>query len=354
MIPADRNKVAPVPTFSKLRLPAALFVVVALLALPAAAGAMLTYTKGFQKPHVYYAENNGSGAHQIGLGRNSKISPDGETVIYEKETKSGAEMRLYSVALGKGQRLLNPWRESSVFAFSPDSSMIAALQGPLNGKATLRIINLENGKRIEVGSGYFNGVSFSPESNEIVYGFSNTPDYPPKSDIFKYSIETGKTTKLSHNGTSIYPLWGPTGQIVFARQLGAKSRKYGPANQLFVMNEEGQRISQVTHTDVNPFAQGLSPLGFSENGNRLLTEFGGQDQSYAVAVNMVTGAEKALTDNPESGFTGAAISPDGTTVLGTAGLGFGGDPNPKVVTIPFSGGKQTVLVPGGYEPSWSN
>src|SRR4051794_3834042 len=189
-MPAARNRVATMPTLSKLRLPLALFVVAALLALPAAAGATLTYTKGFQKPSVYYAENNGTGAHKIGSGRNSKISPDGETVIYEKETKSGAEMRLYSIPLGKGQRLLNPWRESFVFAWSPDSSQIAALQGPLNGKATLVVINLENGKRTKVGSGYFNGVSFSPESNEIVYGLSTTPDYPPKSDIFKYSLET--------------------------------------------------------------------------------------------------------------------------------------------------------------------
>jgi Tol biopolymer transport system component len=351
---AARNRVASMPTLSKLKLPAALLVAIALLALPAAAGATLTYTKGFSKPRVYYAEDNGKGEHQIGVGRNAHISPDGETVIYEKETGSGAEMRLYSIALGKGQRLLNPWRESFVFAWSPDSSMIAALQGPLNGKATLRIINLENGKRIKVGTGYFNGVSFSPESNEIVYGVSNSPNYPPKSDIFKYSIETGKTVKLSHNGTSVYPLWGPNGQIVFARQLGAKSRQYGPANQLFVMNEEGQRISQVTHTEVNPLAQGLSPIAFSENGNRLLTEFGGQDQSYAVAVNMVTGAEKALTNNAETGFVGSAISPDGTTVLGTAGLGFGGNPHPKVVTVPFTGGKQKVLVSGAYEPSWSN
>jgi Tol biopolymer transport system component len=340
--------------FSKLKLPAALVAIVALLALPTAAGATLAYTKGFSKPHVYYAENSGKGEHQIGLGRNPKISPDGETVIYEKETKSGAEMRLYSVAQGKGQRLMNPWRESYVFAWSPDSTQIAALQGPLNGKATLIVINLENGKRTKVASGYFNGVSFSPESNEIVYGQASTPDYPPKSDIFKYSLETGKAVKLSHNQNSVYPLWGPTGQIVFARQLGAKSRKYGPANQLFVMNEEGQRISQVTQTEVNPFAQGLSPIGFSENGNRLLTEFGGQDQSYAVAVNMVSGQEKALTDDPEMGFVGSAISPDGTTVLGTTGLGFGGNPHPKVVTVPWNGGKQKVLVNGAYEPTWSN
>lgn len=342
------------PTFPQLKLPAALLVLVALLALPAAAGATLTYSKGFQKPRVYYAEDNGKGAHQIGVGRNAHISPNGENVIFERETKSGAEMRLYSIAVGQSQRLMNPWRESFVFAWSPDSSTIAALKGPLNGAATLMLINLETGRRTQVGKGYFNGVSFSPESNEIVYGVSNSSDYPLKSDIFRYSIETGQTVKLSHDKNSAYPLWGPTGQIVFARQLGAKSRKYGPANQLFVMNEEGQRISQVTHTKVNQFAQGLTPLGFSESGNQLLTEFGGQDQSYAVAVNMVTGAEKALTNNPETGFVGAAISPDGKTVLGTAGIGFGGNPHPKVVTVPFTGGKQKVLVAGAYEPSWSS
>jgi dipeptidyl aminopeptidase/acylaminoacyl peptidase len=342
------------PTLSKLKFPAALLVVLGLLALPAGAGATLAYTKGFSKPRVYYAEDNGKGAHQIGLGRNAKVSPDGETVIYEKETKSGAEMRLYSIPVGKGQRLLNPWRESYVFAWSPDSSQIAALQGPLNGKATLVVINLENGKRTKVANGYFNGVSFSPESNEIVYGVAPTTDYPAKSDVYKYSLETGKTVNLSHDQNALYPLWSPTGQIVFARQLGIKTRRYGPANQLFVMNEEGQQISQVTHTKVDPLAQGLSPLGFSENGNRLLTEFGGQDQGYAVAVSMVTGAEKKLTNDPEMGFVGAAISPDGTTVLGTVGLVIGGTPHPKVVTVPWSGGPQKVLVEGGYEPTWGN
>lgn len=342
------------PTLPKSKLILALAVLAALLALPAAASATLTYTKGFEKPQVYVAGDNGQGGRSIGLGRNAHVSPDGETVIYERETKSGAEMRLYSLQAGKSERLLNPWRESYVFAWSPDSSQIAALRGGLNGPATLLVINVLNGKRTKIGTGYFNGVSFSPEGNEIVYGVSQSSDYPPKSDIFKAEIGSGVAKKLSHNGTSAYPLWGPTGQIVFARQLGAKQRKYGPKNELFVMNEEGQRISQVTQTEVNPFAQGLTPTAFSANGNRLLTEFGGQDQSYAVAVNMLTGAEKPLTNNPETGFVGAAISPDGTTVLGTTGLGFGGNPHPKVVTVPFSGGKQKVLVDGAYEPSWGD
>lgn len=342
------------PTLPKSMLVPTVLAAAALLALPAAANATLTYTKGFQKPHVYFAEDNGKGARQIGLGRNSHVSPNGETVIYERETKSGAEMRLYSIAAGKSERLLGNWQESYVFAWSPDSSMVAAQTGPLNGPKTLVLINVENGKHVKIGKGYFNGVSFSPDSTEIVYGVSKSQDYPLKSDIFRASVEGGSPVALSHNKNSAYPLWGPTGQIVFARQLGAKTRKYGPENQLFVMNEEGRRISQVTHTAVDPLSQGLTPIAFSENGRRLLTEFGGEDQSYAVAVNTVTGAEKALTNNSETGFVGAALSPDGTTVLGTTGLGFGGNPHPKVVTVPFSGGGQKVLVNGAFEPSWGD
>jgi Tol biopolymer transport system component len=342
------------PTLPKPKLIPALLFVAALLALPAVADATLTYTKGFQKPKVYIAKDNGKGGRSIGTGRNSHVSPNGEDVIYERATKTGGEMRLYSLAAGKSERLLGNWQESFVFAWSPDSSTVAATTGPLNGEKTLVVIDVENGRHTKIAKGYFNGVSFSPESDEIVYGVSATPDYPSKTDIYRDLVETGRTVKLSHNKTSAYPLWSPTGQIVFARQLGAKTRKYGPANQLFVMNEEGRQISQVTHTEVNPLAQGLTPIGFSENGRRLLTEFGGQDQSYAVAVNMVSGAERALTKNVETGFVGAAISPDGTTVLGTTGLGFGGNPHPKVVTVPFNGGKQKVLVANAFEPSWGD
>jgi Tol biopolymer transport system component len=335
-----------------LRLPAAVLVLVAFLAIPAAAGATLTYTKGLSKPKVYIAENDGKGAKSIGAGRDSHISPNGETVVYERETKQGSEMRLYSVAVKKGQRLLNPWTESFVFAWSPDSTMVAAITGGLNGPQTLLVINVETMKRTKIATGFFNGVSFSPTSEELIYGVSGSTDYPPKSTLYREGVDgTGKVA-LSHDKKSAYPLWGPKGQIVFARQLGAKTRRYGPANQLFVMNEEGQQISQVTHTKVNAFAQGLTPIAFSANGARLLTEFGGQDQSYGVAVSLVTGSEKKLTDDPETGFQGSALSADGSTILGTVGLGFGPS-HPKIVTMPWGGGPEKLLVANAYYPSWS-
>jgi Tol biopolymer transport system component len=327
---------------------------VAMLALPAAANATLSYTKGIQKPRVYVANDNGSGARQVGVGTNSHVSPDGEWVAYERESQSGtSELRLYQAAIHKSERLLNPWAESYVFAWSPDSTKVAAVTGGIRGKRTLLVIDAKSLKREKVSTGYFNGVSFSPESDELVFGASQTEN-TLKSDIFRYELGGPAPKALTKGKKSGYPLWGPKDQIVFAGQVRAGGRSESPASQLFVMNPEGQRISQVSHTKISPLSQGLIPTAWSANGARLLTEFAGEDQSYAVAVSTVTGAEMKLTKDPENGLQGAALSPDGSTVLGTVGIGFGGNPNPKVVTVLWGGGPEKVLVPGGYQPSWGS
>jgi hypothetical protein len=331
---------------------AALLAVAALLALPAVANATLSYTKGIAMSHVFVAEDNGTGARQVGVGRNSHVSPDGEWVAYERETKNGfAELRLYQVASHKSERLLNPWTESFVFAWSPDSTKVAAVTGALNKPKTLLVIDAKSLKREKVATGYFNGASFSPESDELVYGVSQTEN-TLKSNVFRYALDGGVPVALSHDKASAYPLWGPKDQIVFARFHGGNKRDEVPTSQLFLMNDEGQRISQLSHTKIGPLSQGLIPTAWSANGARLLTEFGGEDTSYAVTLSVVTGAEKKLTKDPETGFQGAAFSPDGGTILGAVGLGFGGNPHPKVVTVPWGGGPEKVLVPGGYEPSW--
>jgi Tol biopolymer transport system component len=166
----------------------ALLAVAALLALPAAANATLSYTKGIQKPRVYVAEDNGTGARQVGVGRASRVSPDGEWVAYERESQGGtSELRLYQVGVHKSERVLNPWAESFVFAWSPDSTKVAVITGGARGKRTLLVIDVKSQKREKVATGYFNGVSFSPESDELVYGVSQTEN-TLKSDVYRYAL----------------------------------------------------------------------------------------------------------------------------------------------------------------------
>jgi hypothetical protein len=182
---------------------------------------------------------------------------------------------------------------------------------------------------------------------------SASEKYPPQSDVYTATV-AGKPVRITKDHRSLDPLWGLNGQIVFVKQLADKSRKYGPKNDLFLMNQFGGQVKRLTHTKVDPLLQGLYPTEWSASGNRLLAEFEGQDTSYAVTVNPKTGAERALDKmgSGEQGFVGTALSKDGTTVLGFSG-GFEPGPNHAVATIPYGGGKTRVLVKGGYEPDWS-
>jgi Tol biopolymer transport system component len=343
------------PTLPKSKLIAVLVAVVALLAVPAAAQATLAYTTNVFHPHVTVAQDNGKGAKRIGAGTDAKVSPDGKLVAFEREPADGKgpEMKLYDVATGKTKTIFQPWRESYTFAWSPDSTMVAALRGGELGKRTLYVVDVETGKATRIATGYFNAVSFSPDSEEVVFGLASGEHYPQKTDVFRDPVTGGPTSALTHDGISGWPLWGPQGQIVFVKQLNAKQREYGPKNDLFLMNANGKGVKRLTHTTVDPLVSGLFPTAWSASGNQLLTEFGGQDTSYAVTVNPKTGKEQNLSpDNSETGFGGVALSPDGKTVLGFIGGFEGGATQLKIASVPYTGGKPKVLVRGGFSPSW--
>ncbi|MBS1679290.1 MAG: hypothetical protein JST08_18090 [Actinobacteria bacterium] len=342
------------PTLPKFRPLFVLAALAALLAVPAAAQATLAYTKNIYHQHVYVAANDGKGAKEIGPGFNPRVSPNGDLVAFEREGKGHApEMKLYDVTTGKTKTIFSPWRESFTFAWSPDSTMVAALRGGELGSRSLYVVDVETGKLTKIATGYFNGVSFSPDSKELVFGLAQSQAYPAKTDIIRGSVEGGPTSPLTHDNISAWPLWGPHDQIVFAKQLNAKQRKYGPKNDLFLMNPDGKAVKRLTHTKVDQLTVGLFPTAWSESGNQLLTEYQGQDTSYAVTVNPKTGAEKNLSPgNSETGFVGVALTPDGKTVLGYLGGYEGPGSKLRVVSVPYKGGKAKVLVKGGFAPSW--
>jgi hypothetical protein len=337
----------------KLPALAALLVATALLAIPASAGATLTFVRNPLNPTVYVANDNGSGVKKLAAGSNAHVSPDGEAVAYLHEGPGHAqEMKLVPSVGGKERTLLPAWRDSFYLAFSPDSTQIAALRGPELGKRNLVVIDVASGAQTVVANGFFSGFSFSPAGDELVYGRAASESYPLKSDVYRFTIASGKTVRLTSDHRSQDPLWGPTGTIVFAKQIGAKQRKYGPKNELYLMNSNGKAVKRLTNTAVDPLLVGLYPTDWSEDGKRILAEFEGQDTSYAVGVNALTGTQKPVAEEGENGFVGTALSADGKTVLGYTG-GFDPGLAHKVATVPFTGGKKKVLAKNAFEPSWS-
>jgi Tol biopolymer transport system component len=344
------------PSLPKFSLLVALAAVTALFALPVAAGATLVYVKNPMQPAVFAANDNGGGAFRVGPGSNPHVSADGEVIAYAHEGGGGKQQLKLAAADGAGSRtILSDLQDSFYVTFSPDSKLVAAVRGPELGKRKLVLIDVVSGTLLRtVATGYFSGVSFSPDGTELAYSIAGSEKYPPKSNVYAAPVAGGKAVQLTRDGISQAPLWGPGGKIVFVKQLGAKQRRYGPKNELFTMNANGSRQKRLTHTDVGPLLIGLVPTEWSANGRRLLAEFGGQDTSYAVTVNPRTGAQKPLDKmgDGEQGFVGAALSSDGATVLGSTG-GFEPGPNHTVSTIPYGGGRAKVLVQNAFEPDWS-
>ena len=347
----------------KLKSFAILSVLSACLVAPATSQATLVFTRNPLKPTVYVAKNNGSAARKVGSGSNPRISPDGKTIVFYRfgQGKQPSQLMVAPASGGAPKQLATGWQEPFVFAWSPDSTRIVVELGPEVGKRRLVAIDVATGAQQTIAGGYFGGVSFAPQDSEqIVYSMSASESFPSRSDIYRIdllppgaeSVAAVTPKRLTSDHRSSSPLWGPNEEIVFVKHLGEKSRKYGPKNDLFLMKEDGSGVKRLTHTKVGPLLFGLSPTEWSGNGSRLLTEFGGQDTTYAVTVNPKTGAERALTKQREVGFVGTALSSNGKFVLGSLG-GFEPGPGHKVVSIPYTGGKPKVLAKNASEPDWN-
>jgi hypothetical protein len=97
---------------------------------------------------------------------------------------------------------------------------------------------------------------------------------------------------------------------------------------------------------------GLQPTAWSADGTRLLAQFAGQDTTYPVTVDPVTGAQRRLGPKIEQSLVATAISRDGSTVVGWD-FPFESTRASSVVTLPYTGGKAQVLVRHASTPDWS-
>jgi Tol biopolymer transport system component len=349
----------PISAKPKLLLPA--LVVAALLALPAGASATLAYVKNPFNATVFVAGDDGSGPRKLETGHSPKVAPDGLWVAYLHEgAKDAQELKVAPSTGGPGKTVMANLREASSATWSPDSKTIAALRGPELGMRRLVLIDLATGLQSVVASGYFSGFSFSPDGTEIAYSVAASEKYPPRSDVFRFpvpipgvvNVRAPEAVRLTSDHRSSGPIWGPQ-KVVFVKTLDAKKRKYGPKNELFLMNAQGKQVKRLTHTEVPALLQGLFPTDWSADGSRLLAEFEGQDTSYAVTVNPKTGAQRPVAGTGETGFLGTDLSADGSLVLGFNGGFDPGLKNHKVQTVPYSGGKPKTLVKEAFEPSWN-
>jgi hypothetical protein len=318
------------------------------------AHATLVYEKGFvngQRPTIWVAGDDGSAARRVAIGENPRVSADGQTLVYGTQYIRSSRPKLIAVPVAGGAKrvLLDPWWDGTAFAWSPDSKTIAAVTGPEVGTKRLELIDVATGNRRTLAKGFFQGASFSPAGDRLVYARATRDDYPAASDLYVAALADGAPHRITSDHHSAFPLWGPS-KIAFAVTRKPK-RNDAPKQDLYLIAPDGSGRTRLTRTKIGFLLTGLQPTWWSDDGTRLLAEFGGQDTSYAKTVDPVTGRER-LVGKIEQSIIGSRLSRDGSTILGWTGS-FEPSAHHDVVTIPYSGGKPHVLARNAFNPDWN-
>ncbi len=306
-------------------------------------------------PQVWVSEISGSAALDLGPASSALISPDGTRVaaisIQKGQSGKTATLLLYATSGGSPTTLAQSQQFMQLLAWSPDSKLMLVEVGA--SPAQLRVIDTATEATRTIATGVIDGASFSPSGgDQIVYARAavNTA----RVNIFTTSPTGTDTRQLTSDGLSEDPLWGPHG-IAYSHETLRPKNPY-PSLQLWFMSSAGSGAHQLAVTHVAKSLEGLTPIAFSSNGKHLLANLigpQGSDQAEAYVVDL-SGAKplppRNLTGQP-NGYIGDAISSDGDTILVTKGVADNLAPL-SIETIPWSGGKPTVVIAQGAYASW--
>lgn len=315
------------------------------------AEAKLVYVKRPEtaSPVVYVAKDNGKDPRRLGIGRAPTISPDGQWVAFVTVPTGGSDMQ--TVVLQKleagSQRLVMRSDSIDSLRFSPDSKKLAAVAA---GKR-VRVYDVQNDALHVAATGQIRGYSFSPDSEQIVYGKAVKDDFQAASDLYRVPALGGKETRVTVDRNALNPVWTAK-EIVFDRFKRRKGD--APAYNLWALDPAApDTLRRITRLTIPPLVSGLVPLEGSSDGKRLLSAFTGQDVEVGFTVVTASGKTRALSQDFESGTVGFDLSADGKTILAHTG---GPDPGNAhdVVTVPWGrGGKTKVIVEDAAYPDWT-
>ena len=303
---------------------------------------------------IEIAQLNGRDVRTLGPGTFATVAPDGASVAVEESLppadNATSELLAYPASGDAAAvKLYHCDGFLRIDGWSADSKLIlASCPHGLNDEGPLLVIAAGGGSVATIASGVIDGASFAPNpSDDVVYARGASQLLTAPVNLFTTSPTGTGTEQLTHGWVISAPVWGPK-YIVFARTT-SRGKAIAPINQLWSIDSNGTALKQLTHMKVDPLASGLEPLAFSADGRHLLCGFGGTDQSSSWAVTL-NGNTVVLRQLLNEFSVPDGISRDGREVLLTRG--FEGEPT-SVVSVPWGGGKPTLLAPHGANASWS-
>ena len=313
---------------------------------------MLTYITGLgsSKPaNVVAAGISGSSRTTLGPASSALLRPDGvQAAAIKKSSPTSWTLLLYpSNGEGATTVLFPSPTFMQLLAWSADSRYLLVAVGA-TAAGGLWVFDMVSQTKKEVATGAFYGASFDPGSSDrIVYARAVQSGV----DLYTTSTTGANTHRLTSTGTSEDPVWGPSG-IAYARAMANKGAP-SPRFQLWLM-KPGATNTQLTNVTIPTGLWGLTPVAFSSSGTHLLANFVGQSTTEAYVLDLSTpkAPPRDLT-GAGNGTIGDAISRSGDVILVTQGK-TENQAADSIETVPWNGGKATVIAAHGAYASWND
>jgi hypothetical protein len=310
---------------------------------------------------VWIASANGTERKLLGVGQQPLLAPDGQLVAVslfgtiDGVQETGPAIGLYPAS---GAPIVDYLKlEEGIatpLAWSQDSAYLAVYMqstktvGVADG-SSLDVIDTTTGTVTTIAKGAIYGASFAHNgSDTLVFGLSHSESLTVGVNLYESEPDGAGLHRLTSDGHSLNPVWGPR-YIAFDHE---HARKLSPEDQIWLDTPSGVLARKLTHIPLSPLVQGLVPLAFSVEGEKLLAAFEGEDTTGAYAVNVANGRVHQIEGAHGESVMGAGISSDGRTLLIDEGSFEAPPSHGRISTIRFAGGRPRVLVKHASQASW--
>jgi len=305
----------------------------------------LVYIKGtgLDVPQVWIAKPDGSNGHRLTPGFVGVLSPDGKIVAVARRRKG---IFLVPSDGGSAQRLTA--KSLRPQAWSPDGKEVVATAATSQAVSALVALDPETGKETTIARGSLYGFDFSPKGDELVY--SRAPVATDQGicgdqfDLYVAKLDGSDAKRLTHDGLSAFPVWGPAG-IAFSHFPAGGSLADCSAPGVSTIDPDGSH----EHTVVDRAPDEITLAGYY--GCQPLDWL--DDTRVLIGLRTDAGTEGAILDVKTHKLRRLGDYADVASHDGRFSVGSGGSQQLILSLLRLSDGHRLVLRKNACCPSWN-
>ncbi len=235
--------------------------------------------------------------------------PDSETILFSSEVdslfklftirKDGTNLKQWTTGPGNDQRAgVSPNGKEIVFNRNLDGDInIYKMPVELSSSG----YEIKTDTIVKVTNPEYAYAHWSPDGNQLVYQAKLTNDW----DLFVMDEDGGNIKNLSRNDfNDINPSWSPDGKwIAFASDRDGD-------NEIFIMDKDGKNLKQITDNDLRD----IHPYWSPDSKNIIFSTSGNDNKLYIMTASIEDSESRILVEDEEVNSY-ASYSPDGKSIV---------------------------------------